>query len=193
MSRTSTTNIFEEIPGTYGAHWGLTDLYAEHEEELRKALASSKDFLAKWGCKKEIRYASVQRIDGNIFVTCYDHIDELPDITDTVLWEVGGRNEKCESGYDFVCKYHNLDPEKDFQKATDIMEECEGWFEDVYRERFSASRKLPGTATYDTVIEAVDSAENEADDKSRDCFLAMVDIAREHINAAKERSNAPWL
>ncbi len=184
-------DLFAEWPDAYGAHWSLSEMYQEHEAELRKALASGEDFEASWGVKKEIEYATVRRINGSIEVEFRTYIDELYGIADTLLWVASGK--KYDSGFDYICKFHDLDPNKpaDHERAESIMEEVQGWVEDEYREEWTERDSLPATATYEEIMNMIDELGAVATTASQDCYESMVETVRACIDASHEQHQAP--
>lgn len=173
----------------YGAHWGLTDLYDEDAKNLREAVESGEDFVFEYGCKKEIRRAEIKRVNGELTVWCESELDELGSITDTIMWEAMGGNAYAGSGYSAVAKYHDLDPNKDEDKVMQIMEECEGWFEDIYEECHEHTVDLGICLDYDQVVAAIDDAENEAEAAAQKCYGDMIECAKESISAIAEQAN----
>ena len=71
-------NIFDNLPGRNGAHWGLTDIYPDKLDALKRALAGDLDFTTGWySSKKEIASANITRVDGivEIAVSVTDDFD----------------------------------------------------------------------------------------------------------------------
>lgn len=176
-----------EPSNAYGAHWHLTDLYDEDAANLRQAVESGDDFEFDYGCKKEIRYATICRDGGSLSVSCRCYIDELEDITDTVMWRALGGNDYAGSGFGAVAKYHDLDPTKDEDKIIEILEECEGWFWDIYQECFTATADLNDCRDYDHVISIIDGLEEEVEAAAEQCYRDMVECAKESISAIAEQ------
>ena len=99
-------NIFENL-GTYGSHWGITDLYEQHEARLRQSIESGDNFEARWGSKKEIITAKLS-VQGNIAsITVTVEQDSTPHLIDTAIWDVYGKNEFAPSGIAAVRKRHS--------------------------------------------------------------------------------------
>ena len=115
-----------EQSSAYGAHWGLTDLYDEEAKNLRVAVESGEDFEFDYGCKKEIRYANITREGGDLTVTCRAYIDELPELTDTVIWRAFGGNDYADSGYHAIAKYHDLDLTKTKPRSWRLWKSARG-------------------------------------------------------------------
>lgn len=184
-------DIFENYPGAYCAHWSLAGMYDDAMGQLMEAIDSGENFTANWGCKKEIHYATITRIDGKMFISCVAFIDELPDLVDTMIWRAVGGNDVCDSGYDWVCKHHDLDPEKDADKAQEIMEEIEGWIVDQYSEDYEAHTSAMNP-DYDEVMKMVDKCEDEAAEKAEKAYQDMVETIRDCMDAYAESQQAPW-
>ena len=115
--------------GSYGAQWGVTDIYEELEKELAAAIASGAPFDTEWyGAKKEIEYARVsrERRNGPILVQVRDcGLDEARDLADTKVWWVAGGNKVCDSGWDHLAKLGLCDEDieavlDDLADASDI-------------------------------------------------------------------------
>lgn len=86
-----------------GSHCGLTDLYDDFREDLFTVLRSQKDFSANWGSKKESVSGKIERKDSEVTVSVYLSMDDLPDLIQGVLEDLGeGRDllhfleEHCE-------------------------------------------------------------------------------------------------
>ena len=178
-----------EQSSAYGAHWGLTDLYDEEAKNLRVAVESGEDFEFDYGCKKEIRYANITREGGDLTVTCRAYIDELPELTDTVIWRAFGGNDYADSGYHAIAKYHDLDLTKDETKIMEIMEECEGWLDDIYQECHESMVNLGDCRNYDEVITTIDGLEEEVENAAQQNYWDMIECAKESISAIAERDN----
>lgn len=171
----------------YGSRWGLTDLYDEDAKNLREAVESGEDFVFDYGCKKEIRRCEVKRINGELSIWCEAELDELTPITDTVMWEAMGENAYAGSGYEAIAKYHDLDPRKDKDKIMAIMEECEGWFDDIYKECHESTVDLGDCRNYEEVITIIAGLEEDVENASKQCYEDMVECAKESISAIAEQ------
>lgn len=178
-----------KLTGSYGAHWGLTDLYPEYEEQLRAAIESGEDFVFSYGCKKEIHQAEIKRANGELTVWCEAAIDELGSLTDTVMWEAMGENAYAGSGYEAIAKYHDLDPSKDRERICEILDECQSWFEGIYQEYFESSVSGEGTRSFEEVMDLVAGCEEEADNAAKQCYEDLIECAKESIAAIAEQAN----
>lgn len=187
VSNDNNTNIFEGM-GDYGSSWGITDLYEEHEKKLRETLSTGQDFIASWGAKKEIYYASVIRKGSQIGVSFRSSIDEIEDLTDTLIWEVVGGNAVCDSGFDWVCKRYGLNPEDegDSVKASEIMEEAQEWIMDLYQGDYAASDSLPSDATYERIMELLDELSGIADNERETNYATMLEAVKIGINSSAD-------
>ena len=170
-----------EVPfkGCYSAQWGLSDFYEEDEMLLRGIWnTEGQNFVADWGCKKEIHHCHVERVNGQTTIIAKAFIDDLEDITDTVLWQAYGGNQKCDGGYDAVCRIHKLDPDEDEFQVLDLMEEVQGWFEDIYSEAHESEASIGPEATWDDLISMIDECESFAAKKAEECYQLMIEIAK---------------
>lgn len=180
-------NILENH--AYGSTWGITCFYDDCEALLRQALDSGEDFLAEWGAKKEITFATVERGAGITYVEVRTGLDDLPDLVDTAVWRAFGGNDFSTSGFDAICKLHNLDPEKDGEKATTILEEIEDGVQDIYQEYFGGSVDLPRNASFDEIVEALERLESKAERDGHVCYDDIVDYIREWWDAVHEEAD----
>ena len=173
----------------YGAHWGLTDLYAEDAANLKQALKSGEDFVFDYGCKKETHYCTVRRTDGILKVSARAYIDEIDDITDAVMWEAFGGNDYADSGYGAIAKYHDLDPAENESRILDILEECSEWFVDIYQECFDSEVVMDDCRDFDAVMDVIAGLEEEVANAAHQCYEDMVECAKESISAIAEQDN----
>ncbi len=98
---------FAALPGVYAAHWGLTDLYPEHQAALEDALSSGQAFdTGEFGAKKEIEFARVRRETpgGPVEVHVRCEADDGVALADTAFWRAAGGNAHCDSGEDALLK-----------------------------------------------------------------------------------------
>lgn len=131
----------------YACKWGLTDLYSEYEEALRKAINSGERFDTGWiSCAKEIRSMRIVR-DDEILVECCSEMDSIFESSDLFC--------------DFLT-------DAELEMLTDEMIDSvretmmEPSFE--YAEEVSYSDKLPSDATYEQVMKVVAKLEQECED-----------------------------
>ena len=183
------TNILESVSGRYGSRWGLDDMYPETEEVLRSALDSDKDFYARWGAKKEIVWCEVERTEGEVFVTVTTSIDDLADLVDTLIWEAAGGNDVCDSGFDYICQTHDLDPDVPYQFdfATKIMEEIEGWVEDVYQQTFRQRVGFEFAPDYDKVMQIANELWDACNRDSSAKYDELLEMIKEGFDAVGEQ------
>lgn len=170
-----------EVPfeGSYASKWALSDFYEEDEKLLRSIwVTEGQNFVADWGCKKEIHYCHVERVDGKTTIIAKAFIDELPEIADTCLWVAYGGNDKCSSGWDALCKIHGLDPEKDDEKLWVLFEDLEDRMNGYYSEEHEAEETLEPGASWEDFIAAIDRAEGVAMREAGECYQQLVEVAR---------------
>lgn len=179
-----------EIGHEYGAKWGLTDFYDDVEPVIKEVVTSGKNFRFSYGCKKEIRYCTIQRDRGSIEVTVSCSIDELPDLTDTLVWDAAGKNDFSVGGYDAAGKILGLDTSDDTNEEVvySFLEEVQDQLMDygLYQETFTAYRDLGTTKSWRAVVEAISELEDVVDQESQDAYAAMLECVRTMIAEKKE-------
>jgi hypothetical protein len=174
---------------SYGSTWGITCFYEDVETKFRAVFESGEDFYAAWGAKKEIVYAEVERGKDELWVVVRTSIDELPELVDTAVWRAFGGNDYADSGFDAICKSHDLDPKKDEARALEILEEIQTQLEDVYQETFALSRRLPRTTTFDEMVDDLSELEDAVNKESGACYVAMVEYIEEWWSAIHEQAD----
>jgi len=170
-----------EPSGEYGAHWGLTNFYDEDEKNLREVFESGDDFQFSYGCKKEIRYAIIEREAGITTVSCRACIDELMDMVDTLLWEV--TDKQYSGGWEAATALIKKATGKDEVTDAEIykfMDEVSDWVIYTYEEDFTSMEKLEN-CTYYQLIEAISINEDEAEKMAHECYKVMIEIVKENL------------
>ena len=173
-----------EVPfeGSYAAKWALSDFYEEDEELLRSIwMTEGQSFVADWGCKKEINYCHVERVNGRTTIIAKAFIDELPEIADTCLWRAFGGNDKCDSGWDALAKIHGLDCDKDHDRLISLFEDLEDYLRESHFEEHEAERLLESEATWEDFIDAIDEAESTAMRKAEECYQDLVEMTKRFL------------
>lgn len=165
----------------YASQWSLSDFYEDCEAEIKAVWESGEDFATDFGCKKEIHYASVERIGGTTTVTARSYIDELMDLIDTAIWSAYGGNDKSSCGYDAVSKIFKLDPHKDDDEIYSRMEDIADAVCEIYQEGHEHTETLPPGATWDQFVDTLDRCESEAAEKAEDCYKAIVECAKWYL------------
>lgn len=152
--------------GMYASKWGISDFYEEAEKDLREILASGEDFNTGWfGCKKEINYAQIIREDGEIIVSVSCHMDGLWDEEDLI--------------YDTMKEEIEL-PEEIIGSIRDAAIDC------GIDDNTELSMTISAGASYDDIVEALDTLEKEAMEANHNMFLRLTDIVDAHIQYMKE-------
>ena len=146
--------------GEYAAKWGLTDFYEESEQALRDALASGKEFEASYGCKKEIRYATISRHeDGDIEVLVDAHMDDLFDGDELI--------------YDALWRRFHIEEEL----PDDMIDDIRDWaIDDGIDDHTELSVVLDSGATFEDVCEMISQLENEAEEANDAMFDRLCGI-----------------
>lgn len=156
--------------GVYASHWDLIDFYPQSEAALKAALASGEDFTTGWfGCKKEIRYARIQRDSAmgdecGIIVdvaACMDDFYEGDDLIYDAYWEVTGLEEEL--------------PEEVIQNIRDIAGEC------GVDDRAEETEYLPLSASYEDIIGAMARLESVTEMKNKENYARLCEIVKEII------------
>ena len=159
-----------ELCDGYASKWGLTDFYSEAEQKLRELIDSGEDFDTGWfGCAKEIRYARIVREDGKIVVSVVAHMDDLFESEDLIydaLWTVS-RGEKELSG--------------------ETIDNIRDWaIDDGIDDATKLSMVLPGGASFEDVVAAVDKLEGEGEENNADMFGRLCEIVKYFVSEEKE-------
>ena len=175
----------------YGSTWGITCFYDDCEEIFRKAVDSGEDFYAEWGAKKECVRAEVERTEDTVKVKVEVSIDELSELMDTAVWRAFGGNDFAGSGFDAICKLHDLDRanDKDFERAMEILEELEDGVRDMYMEHFAVYETLPLNATFEQIVNILNKLEDEMQAESQRCYDDIVEYIRVWWDAIQEESD----
>lgn len=151
------------------SHWGLTDLYPECEENLRKLLDSGLDFVTtECSCKKESVSAWYSRIDGVIGVTVCQFMDDLwesDDLITDAMWEVCKSEEIPEDVYDSFVEFIRT-------LAVDAGVD----------DRADARIELPADATYEDVMDAADRAWGITETKLNEYYKRLKGIVQDALS-----------
>lgn len=154
----------------YAGKWSITDFYADSETILREALASGEDFDTNWfGCKKEIHYARITREEGEITVTVSVHMDDLWESDDLIydaLWS--------------ACRIEKELPEE----IIDSIRDAAIWA--GVDDSATCAATIPGSASYEDVVAALDKLETEADEESSHMFRRLEHIVEDHVAYMEE-------
>lgn len=152
--------------GEYASKWGISDFYEEAEKDLREILASGDDFDTGWfGCKKEINYAQIVREGGEITVCVSAHMDDLWDSEDLI--------------YDTMKEEVEL-PEDVIDSIRDFA------IDDGIDDNTELSMTLSAEASYEDIVDALDTLEKEAMEANHSMFLRLTDIVDAFIQHMKE-------
>ena len=160
-----------ECPGCYASHWGLTDLYPETEELLRKLLDSGEDFRTTWwGAKKEIVYAQYEADGDELSVTVQNQMDDLWDGSHDLIWD-------AIDDLKYVDKKLPADWEAD-DDFTDFVLECiNDWNNPMDIEDSAISITiLPRTTTYENLMEAVSKTWDDAYNKCQTMYNELKEL-----------------
>lgn len=150
--------------GLHASKWSISDFYEEAEKDLREILASGKDFDTGWfGCKKEINYAQIMRCSGEISVSVTCHMDDLWEQDDLI--------------YDALAELNIEDelPEKIIDSIRDAA--CDSQLDD----HSTATATLPGNASFEDVVAALDKLESEADKSNQEMYRELCEIVKSHL------------
>lgn len=155
--------------GEYASKWGISDFYEEAEKDLREILASGEDFdTGSFGCKKEINYASIKREDGVIEIEvtcCMDDLWEQEDLIYDALSELNIEEEL---------------PRKIVDSIRDAACDCQ------LDDHTTLTVELPGNASYEDVVAALDKLEGEASNNNHDMYKELCEIVKDTVEYMKE-------
>lgn len=158
--------------GDYAAKWGISDFYEDSEELLREALDSGEDFTTEWGCKKEIRYATLTKEDGKITVQVCCHMDDLYEEDDLI--------------YDALWSRLRTEEELPDELIESIRETAsEEWMHD-YAE---AEAELPASATFEEICAKLEELETDAEKENDETFNHLCNMVEAMYKWWKETPN----
>lgn len=158
--------------GVYAAKWGLSDFYEDSEAKLREALASGEDFTTEWGCKKEIRYATLTKEGDTISLLVSCHMDDLYEEDDLIydaLWARLRSEEEL--------------PEEIIDSIREVA--ADEWMHD-YAE---ASAELPASATFEEICAKLEELETDAEKENDETFNHLCDMVEAMYKWWKETPN----
>ena len=152
--------------GYYASKWSIADFYEESEEKLKNALESGEDFDTGWfGCKKEIRYASIERCGENFRIKVIAQLDDLWDSDDLIydaLWTVAKSEEEL--------------PEEIIDSIRDAC------LYDCLEDYSTCSKTIPSAeATFERVVEIMEELENEVEKNNEKMFNRLCSIVEDHL------------
>lgn len=154
--------------GAYAASWGLTDFYKDSEAKLREAFNSNEDFETSWGCKKEIRYATIKRDEDCVFCSVTAEMDDLwqsEDLIYDALWS------KCKS---------------EEELSDEIIDSIrDAAIDEGIEEHSTETCVCPRDASFEDVCAAISSLEVEAEKHNDEMFNTLCDIVEAHYNYIK--------
>lgn len=156
--------------GEYASKWGLTDFYEDSEQKLREALASGEDFDTGWfGCKKEIRYAKIERENGKVIVSVSCHMDDLYESDDLIydaLWS--------------ACKIEKELPEE----ILDSIRDAAIW--DGLDDYTSESTELSESASFEEICGSIGRLEESAEQHNSKMFDDLCFVVKSHVQYMEE-------
>ena len=159
-----------ENTGWYASKWGISDFYDEAEKSLRAAIDSGEDFDTGWfGCKKEINYAKIVREEGEITVSVTCHMDDLWE-SDDLIFDALWRIEKITDGLpmEIIDSIRNAACDEQLDDHTTLSE------------------TLPGNASYEDIIAALNRLEGNADMDNTEMYDQLCEIVRSHVEYMRE-------
>lgn len=118
---------FDGLGGIYAGHWGLNDLYPEHETALRNAFGSGRPFdTREFGAKKEIQFARIWRdAVGVLHLRVRCEADDPLALADTALWSAAKEaGNLCDSGLDVLLR-RGLAEEEAEQVLADLADDAQ--------------------------------------------------------------------
>ena len=155
--------------GSYGAKWGLTDFYDDSKEKLISALESGEDFKVEYGCKKEIRYASIAREGNKIEVSvtaCMDDLYEQPDLIYDALFDALGVEEEL---------------------TDEQIEDIRSYAADMWiSEETTQTQTIPASSTLEEICKAIEELEVLTEENNSEVFKLLCEIVK---SVYKESTN----
>ena len=152
--------------GEYASKWGIADFYEESAEKLKSAIESGEDFDTGWfGCKKEIRYAHIERCEDDFTIEVSAHMDDLWESEDLIydaLWHVSKSEEEL--------------PEEIIDSIRDACIDCE------IDDNTTLSETIPSAeATFEKVVEILVELESMTEKNNEDMFKRLCGIVENHF------------
>ena len=144
--------------GEYAAQWSLSDFYPECEAKLQALLDAPEDFITdRFGCKKEIHYAQISRINNKltVWVSCY------MDPPEEIVWsELDERFPEDGAPDDLL------------ESLTNLAYECDNYVDE--------EREMPIDSTLEDIKNVLDILEDLADSELETKYnelIAAIDAA----------------
>lgn len=145
--------------GEYASKWSLSDFYPECEAKLQALLNAPEDFITdRFGCKKEIHYAQISRINGKltVWVSCY------MDLPEDIIWS----------------KVDDDLPDDLIDSLTNLAYEYDNYVDE--------EREMPIDSTLEDIKNVLDILENIADDKLEGIYYDLVSTIHSFIDSSSE-------
>lgn len=167
-----------EPTGQHGSSWGLTqDLYPDWEATLREAVASGGEFRARWGAKKEIRYALVERCLGKYVIAATSHSDDGEALVEDAVWAIASKANTSagEQVYpdwtDYLDSHGRPDHDAFVDQVADAVREDPNL--QIDEPSFACMGELPADATFEQIVAKVSELEDQAERAAEDNFASV--------------------
>jgi len=163
--------VFQHVEGEC-CQYGLSGLYAEAQAELATALAMTCDFNTGWiSDRMEPFIYRIERQDGVLTLTASVSMDDPPELTNTLVWELLGKNKLANCGADALSKKYQLT----LYKACEVIEYlADGWGGTTTSYHSISFDKGDQTAHHlDAVLNAMDEVEALASSESEKEYNAL--------------------
>lgn len=164
--------------GEHGSTWGLTqELYPDFEATLREAVASGEQFRARWGAKKEIRYALVERCEDCVVIAATAHSDDGEALVTDAIWAIAAEanTRTGEQVYpdwtDFLDSHGRPDHDAFVDQVADAVREDPNLVID--EPSFAATDQLPADATFEQIMAKLSELEDGAERMAEDNFASV--------------------
>lgn len=164
-----------DVPGMYGSHWGVSDLYPEVERNLSALIANghafetgpiaSKKELVSWSVRRELRNGPI-----HIFLDAW--MDDPEDLI-----------------YDAVAE---LCAKKEISAPLEFAREIEQSILDAFGECCTTEVHVQAAADGEDglsqILSVVSELYTKATDQLEEYFQCMVAIVKDHINQQEDKS-----
>lgn len=158
--------------GEYAAKWGISDFYEDSEELLREALESGEDFTTEWGCKKEIRYATLTKEGETISLRVVCNMDDLYESDDLI--------------YDALWSRLRVEERLPDELIDSIREAAaDEWMNDSAE----ATAELPASSTFEEICAKLYELTDEAEKENDETFKELCDMVEGVYKWWKETPN----
>ncbi len=172
---------FDGLNGVYAAHWGITDLYPEHEKALREAFGSGQPFdTREFGAKKEIQFARICRDEaGVLHVRVRCEADDPLALADTALWSVAKETSGLADSGLAVLLARGLTE----QEGQEVLQELADAADIEDPNEAAREKKLPVAASFEELVTWLDRLTDEAEAELDERTERLKEVCRQWLAA----------